>query len=123
MPSQLPNADRLRLTNAPPLKPRPPSRPPRPKRGDRFLKGPIPWNWLCNALSLRGRAGAVGVALWFRAGIARSRTVSISYRDLEEMGVNRYAARRGLRALEAAGLVSIERRPGRAPEVTILDAQ
>lgn len=116
------NPERLRLPTPRPLKPKPSARPPRHKPGERFLKGPIPWNWLCAALSLRGRAGAVGVALWLRAGLTRKRTVKLSYGDLTTMRVDRYAARRGLRLLEAAGLVSVERRPGCAPEVTILDA-
>lgn len=99
----------------------PSERPPRAKPGERFLKGPIPWNWLCVALSQPGRAGAVGVALWLRAGLTCKRTVKLSYADLASMCVNRYAARRGLRRLETVGLVSVERRPGCAPEVTILE--
>jgi hypothetical protein len=36
--------------------------------------------------------------------------------------VNKYAARRGLRDLERAGLVTVQRRPGRGLEVTLLQA-
>jgi hypothetical protein len=116
------NPERLRLPTPQSLKPKPSARPPRHKPGGRFLKGPIPWNWLCVALSRGGRAGAVGVALWLRAGLTRKRSVKLPYSDLSSMRVNRYAAWRGLRLLEAAGLVSVERRPGCTPEVTILDA-
>ena len=38
------------------------------------------------------------------------------------LGISVYAARRALRALEAAGLLSAVRRAGRCPEVTLLDA-
>jgi hypothetical protein len=37
------------------------------------------------------------------------------------LGVNEYAARRALRELEQAGLVSVARKRGRGLEVTILD--
>ena len=112
--------DQLRLTDPRALKPKPSSRP-RPKAGKRFLKGPIPWDWLCVALSLPGRAGAVGIAIWFWAGISRNRTVKLSYADLARMDVDRYAARRGLLALKKAGLVNVESQSGCAPVVTILD--
>lgn len=112
--------ERLRLTDQQRSMPKPTSRPPRPKTGERFLKGPIPWSWLCAAFSLPGRAGAIGVALWFRSGLARNGTVRFSHRDVAKLGVSRYAARRGLQKLEGAGLVGVQRRPGHAPTVTIL---
>ena len=114
--------DRLRLPDLRPLKPGLSSRPPRPKTGARFLRGPIPWNWICAASRQPGRALPVGIALWHWAGLAGRRTVKLSYKEMTDMGVNRHAVRRGLRCLEAAGLVSVKCRPGCAPEVTILDA-
>lgn len=95
---------------------------PRPRTGEPFLKGPIPWRWLCVAFSLPGKAGAVAVALWQRIGITNKRTVKLSYSQLLSMGVNRYAAIRSLKQLEGAKLVSVRRRSGCAPEVTVLDA-
>ncbi len=44
------------------------------------------------------------------------------YGVLQETGVNRFAARRGLRKLADAGLVSIQQSPGRSPVVEILDS-
>ena len=119
----MPDIDLQRLSLVPEhrLKPVPSRRPPRPRSGERFLKGPIPWDWLCRALALPGKAGAVGVALWYWAGLTRQRHVKVSYTELERMGVNRFAARRGILALEAAGLVETERKPGRAPVATILE--
>lgn len=96
---------------------------PGPRRGRvrRFLKGPVPWDWLCVAFSLPGKAGAVGVALWYWHGMQERRWLKVSYALLASMGVNRYAARRALKALEAANLVKADRKPGRAPEVKLLD--
>jgi hypothetical protein len=39
-----------------------------------------------------------------------------------DAGVSRFAASRGLAALEAAGLVAVERHAGRKPRVRLLDA-
>jgi len=97
-------------------------KPPRHRQGEKFLKGPIPWEWLTEAAKQPGKAFQVGIALWFLAGIKGSRTVALSGSVLEDFGVNRYAAYRGLKVLEDAGLVSAKRHPGRNPLVTILDA-
>jgi hypothetical protein len=98
------------------------TRPPRHRTGERFLKGPIPWSWLARAARQPGKALHVAIAAWHQAAMARSATVPLSLSDLAgDLGVLRDAARRGLEALEAAGLVRVERCAGRRPLVTILD--
>src|SRR5262245_11404341 len=96
----------------------------RPRSGEKFLKGPIPWSWLRRAGELEGRGRALHVALvlWFLAGITKSRTVVMSGGPLRGMGVDRWTAARGLRALEQVGLVAVERHSGRCPRVTLLEA-
>ncbi len=98
-------------------------KPPRHKAGEKFLKGPIPWNWVSLAARLPGRATQVGMVLWFLAGIKHRRTVALSGSSLRHLGVDRYAGYRGLKALEMAGLVSVSRHAGRNPMVTILDLE
>jgi hypothetical protein len=100
---------------------KPPRRPPRHKAGERFLKGPIPWGWLEKAMGLPGKAIHVALHLWRESGWQKQRTVRLRLRGELPSGLNRWAARRGLRALEGAGLVKVTRRPGRALEVTLLD--
>lgn len=113
------NLDDLRADGAP--------LPPRRRavrRRERFLKGPVPWPWLLRAMGLPGRALHVGVYVWFFAGLQRSETVVLTMSRLQrELGFSRATATRGLAALEAAGLVSVERAPGRAPRVTIQRAE
>ena len=77
--------------------------PPRHKRGEEFLKGPIPWNWLCRAAELCGKAFQVAIAIWFLAGVHK-REVEVSGQAVEDLGVSRYACYRGLKLLEKAGL-------------------
>ncbi|MEO8901138.1 MAG: hypothetical protein ABI488_05650 [Polyangiaceae bacterium] len=83
-----------------------------------FLRGPIPWWWLQAAMKLPGRALAVGVAAWLQAGL-RGTTERLPV-NLSRVGVDRSRASRGLAALERAGLVQVERRPGRPPLVTLM---
>jgi hypothetical protein len=83
-----------------------------------FLRGPIPWHWLLAASALPGRALAVGVAVWFQAGLRGTRS------DLpintSRLAVPRSSADRGLVELERAGLVTADRHRGRCPRVTIV---
>ena len=97
---------------------------PRHRGGERFLRGPIPWGWLCAAAaaSKSGAAVKVALALWHLSGLNRqAKTVTLTGKVLRELGVERHAGYRGLEALEAAGLVTVERHPGRRPVVTILE--
>lgn len=89
-------------------------------RGQLFLKGPIPMDWLSTALGAPGRALHVAVILWFRVGLKRSRQVDFSLSAMELHGVSRRAAARGLVALERLGLVTVQRLPGRRPRVTVV---
>ncbi|RFO95144.1 hypothetical protein DIC66_19720 [Rhodoferax lacus] len=77
-------------------------------------------DWLQHAGKLPGKALHLGVALWFRAGLAGSMTVKLANADLAAMGVARDAKYEGLQRLKTAGLISVAQQPGRAPTVTLL---
>jgi hypothetical protein len=47
--------------------------PPRHSTGEKFLKGPIPLNWLSRASQLKGKSLQVGLSLWFLAGLTNSK--------------------------------------------------
>lgn len=91
----------------------------KPAPGEHFLKGPIPRAWLKSAASLAGKALHVGIELWFYAGLKRSKVVALNQSRMIESGVSRDSARRGLRELEKARLVTVARHAGRKPVVTI----
>ena len=62
----------------------------------------------------------VGLAVWYAAGVRKSLTVTFTETWRAPLGLSRYQAKRGLRQLEEAGLITIERREGKAPHVTII---
>jgi hypothetical protein len=113
--------ENLRLTT-PISTPKTSARPPHPRAGQKFLKGPIPWDWLEAAARLPGKAVAVGNSLWFLAGCLRRRTVPLNLSAVaDRLGVHQGTASRWLRLLEAAGLVEVVGIPGRCLTVTILE--
>jgi hypothetical protein len=100
---------------------RPKKRPPRFVRGD-FLRGPIPWPWLLKAMALPGQALAVGLVLWREVGMTNSRTVSVNHARFGKCGITPRVSRFALENLEHAGLIAVQRPPGRNLEVTILES-
>jgi hypothetical protein len=91
---------------------------------ERFLRGPIPLRWLLRASALRGSALAVGVLLWFRSGLERSRVGLTVPRQLREAaGLSRFSLARGLKALTSASLVEVVHSPGRSVRVGIVGGE
>jgi hypothetical protein len=87
----------------------------------RFVKGPIPLDWLAGAAALPGKALQVGLLLWYLAGLTKRRhDLPLSPSCLPVFGLDRFSAARELTRLEAAGLVTVRRQRGRAPRVTLL---
>ena len=94
-----------------------------------FIMGPIPWAWIERAGALPGKALLVGLYVWQQAAMKTKKearaarvyeSVSVSFRKI---GLAETTARRALAALENAGLVVVERHPGRCPMATLVDVQ
>ena len=100
----------------------PPQTSQRPKAGQHILRGPVPFDWLCAAAQLPGKSLHVGIALWYTAGLNGSREVALSNVLGRQFGLYRNSKYRGLDWLEEAGLITIERKLGRAPVVSIIAA-
>ena len=96
-------------------------RPPRHKGRERFLKGPIPLNWLTVATQLPGKTLAVAIVIWFKAGLTNKATVRVTRKLLGTFGVSRHAGYHALNRLDDAGLISVERGVGKSPVVTLKD--
>lgn len=116
------SVERLRLVV--PGRAGPPCRRPsvaRPLR-EKFLKGPLAMGWLHRAGALPGKALAVAVELCHLAGLNKAAQVKLNLSAFEARGISRYAAARGLAALEGADLVQSVRAPGSTPLVTVVGA-
>ena len=64
------------------------------------------------------KALLVGLALWHIRGLRKADTFIVSNLMLQDWGIQPDAKRRALRALEKAGLIKVERRGKRSPQVT-----
>jgi hypothetical protein len=107
---------------AAPSSPKTPSLPPKHQRGERFLKGPVPLDWLGAAAQLPGKATAVGVYLWFLTGVKNAAVVTLSLRQ-SPFGLEKQAVRRAINQLEKAHLIKVKRGPGRPLTITICKAK
>lgn len=99
---------------------------PRHGPGERFLKGPIPWNYLCQACSERNAFAALRVAIviHLQSGIENDiATVKPNANRMRELGLNNTSWRRGINELERLNLISVVKRPGALPTITILEAE
>ena len=94
--------------------------PPRPRKGRPFVSQ-VPLDWVLVAVTAKGLALAVGMWVWHLSGCRKSRSVTVNMSKLPPQ-LPRRSAERGLARLEAVGLVRVERRRGRTPVVTLLDA-
>ncbi len=91
-------------------------------RGE-YLRGPIPLSWLTRACVLGESSVKVALAVWFAKGVQRADVVTLTTSLMARFGGTRKAKRSGLKALEDAGLIAVERRPKRNPLVTILEVE
>jgi hypothetical protein len=87
---------------------------------DKFIAGPIDVSWVCQASRLGVKALLVGLALWHLKGLRRDNSFLVSNLMLEEWRIQPDAKRGALGALEKAGLIAIERRGKRSPQVTLV---
>lgn len=86
----------------------------------KFIKGPIPLEWITRANALPGKAGAVGLALWFLVGVKSSRTIKLTGEVEQIAACDRKSKYTALAALETAGLITVKRRAGAMAVATIL---
>jgi DNA-binding transcriptional ArsR family regulator len=85
----------------------------------KFIAGPLDVPWLIRASRLGVKALLVGLALWYLRGLRRSDSFIVSNLMLQEWGIEADAKSRGLRALEKAGLITVQRRGKRSPRVRL----
>ena len=116
--------DNFRLNQ--PLPAAVPARPRRRSPRQLYLGGQPPMAWLARAHTAGKAALATGIALWFKRGLqgGKNAPIRVDSSLRRSMGLTQDQARRGVRALERAGLLEVHRGGrGRCAEVTIVAAR
>lgn len=87
-----------------------------------FLRGPIPLDWLHEAMKLSKAALSAGIILWYFRGLKKTLIFKLGIQDLANR-INRswVTAQRALLALEMKKLIALDRANGRKHVVTILE--
>jgi hypothetical protein len=86
----------------------------------RFVR-PVPLSWVRTASQLGGAALPVAILLAWQAGVHRRTTgLAVPSLALAEFHLSRQAYYRALLALERAGLITVDRRPGRKARATLV---
>jgi hypothetical protein len=85
----------------------------------RTIRGPIPWPWWAVASRLPNPALRVGAVCWALSGRHGADGFPLAACEWTDPGLSRSAVGRGLRHLENAGLIVVDRRPGRPAVVTL----
>jgi hypothetical protein len=83
---------------------------------------PIPWWWSLEASFLPGKAHYVGCLIWlcYRLSGSKKFPIKFSRRYYASTALHRNTIRLGLRNLEKAGLIRVQRAKSKAPLVTII---
>jgi hypothetical protein len=84
-----------------------------------FVRVPLWWAESA-AAATKSPSALVWVHLLYVAWKRKSMAFPLSNKYLERNGVSREVKRKVLRNLEAAGLITVERRRGRSPRITIV---
>lgn len=85
-----------------------------------FINGKINYDVVSQSARLPGKSMQVAFALLYLAGLRRSKTFKLTGEALKLLGVSSKAASKALSNLEASGLISVQRRRGARPVVTLL---
>jgi len=93
---------------------------PKHEQGGRFVRGPIPYDWLRAALAFGGKAGNLALAIWWLVGVEGSNPIKLTARVLRDFNISPRSTRRLLPAFERAGLLRVDRQRGRGPVVEIV---
>lgn len=73
------------------------------------------------ATGIPGKALHLLIGIWLLVTIRNAPTVPLSRRTMQRVSVSRFAATDALRRLENAGILKVQRNPGRSSSVTLLE--
>ena len=86
-----------------------------------FIKGPIYLDWISPAAQLAGKAINVALAVHWLHGMNQGKPFKITQSALTKFNLSNDAYLDGLRKLEKAKLVSVDRKPGQRALITVIE--
>jgi DNA-binding MarR family transcriptional regulator len=89
------------------------------RRGERFLKGPIPLRDIAAAARLPGKSLALFLAVHHQIALTGKPIITIPASLLADLGISRSTKARCLKSLEQVGLVGVARSKGRAARIQL----
>ena len=93
-------------------------------KGNKFIKGPIPFNWIIKAGKLPGKTLHLAIQMWFLVGVLKNKTIRVNLSKISrELRISRMTLIKSMKALENAGLITVQRIPGQKSIVTINDIE
>lgn len=90
------------------------------KRAGRFVKGPLPWPWVTAAAQCHPRAIEILLAVKMLSDTSGQQEVALSTELLADLGINKDMKSRVVAALENAGIIRVDHKPGRLLRVSLL---
>jgi hypothetical protein len=84
-----------------------------------FIKGPLSMPWLSVAAKLKGKSLHVAMAIQWLAGMNTGKPFKLTRKALEMFSVSNDAASDGVKRLEAAGHIAVQRLAGQRPTITM----
>lgn len=95
---------------------------PKPGVDEKFIAINMPWSWFAVASSLPGKALGIGMIIWWLVIVEKKPVVRFSYKKARCTGLSGESIRQCIRSLERAGLIDVQRAPGRSPRIRVLPA-
>ena len=97
----------------------------RSKISEPFILGPLPVRWFRQAYTASKAAHAMALVLWFYKGLKEDKDeFELNLSQLKpQWAISRQTAGRGLRDLEACGLIKVQRKSGSKSKIKMLDSK
>ncbi|GEP40914.1 hypothetical protein [Brevifollis gellanilyticus] len=84
-----------------------------------FVCAPVRWFALANSCA-EPTAAKVAPLVWFLSSVTKQKSFSVSNIQAEKFSIDRKQKAAGLKALQRAGLISIDTSPGKSAFVSVL---
>jgi len=90
------------------------------KKSEPFLKGPIPLTWITKVSMLPGKAFQTALAILWLTDMSGGGPIKLSRQAMQRFSLSADAARDAVKRLEAAKVITVERRAGQKHSIMLV---